>query len=252
MKNSVLTLSNYFFSRKFTLLIILYLVLGCFFVSFEFANRDYFDIFIATLTSEKFTTIFLFPSFLAMYYNLFLYLDNWNEVVLRTKTRKNYVKYHFKFILKATIYFFVIVLLILGIFCNFMPKSGYSLTMYSQYQNVPAFILIVLSMLKIFFSLFILGLINLIFSLRCRNQMISVIVGIFYILILQFSRVFYTPSVLAAILSPGFHAFGVELTNNIIYCLITDFLYFMVIIILCYFIALRVGKKCNIGINIRK
>ena len=82
--------------------------------------------------------------------------------------------------------------------------------------------------------------------------MISVIVGIFYILILQFSRVFYTPSVLAAILNPGFHAFGVELTNNIIYCLITDFLYFMVIIILCYFIALRVGKKCNIGINIRK
>lgn len=251
LKNSVNSITNYFFSRKYTLLIISYLILGCFFVSFEYANREYFDIFLGTLTNEKFTIIFLFPSFLALYNNLFNFLDNWNEVIIRFKNRKEYTTYHLKFILKTTVYFFMISLLILGIFCNFMPKTGNGLTSFQQYQNVSFIYLVIISCARLFLSLCVLGLLNLIFAMKYENQVISVFVGVFYILVLELTRIFYVDGFFAYI-NPGFHAFGIELTNNIVFCFVSDIFYYIIVLLVCLYCVYKIGKKNNIGIRGRK
>lgn len=247
MKSNFDKLTEYFVSRKYTILIICYLVLGCFFVSFEYANREYFDIFLGTLTNEKFTIIFLLPSFLALFHNLFNFLDCRYEIILRLKSRKKYVSYHLLFLLKVTLFFFLITLLILGIFCNFVPKSGNGLSFYSQY-NVHYIYLILLSVVRVLITLFLLGLLHYIFSMKFENQFYSLLIMSIYILFLEFTRVFYVDGILA-FFNPGFHAFGLELSNDIIFCVVSDFVYSICCFAICIFFSYKIGKKNNIGIR---
>jgi len=240
-----------FISQKFVLLFIFYLVLGCFYISSYYVNKEYFDIFLATLTSDKFTIIFLLPSFFMIYMYLFQYIDERSDIILRLENRKKYLTFHLKCIMKTTLFFLVILLLIIGIFCNMIPKSGNGTTLFTQY-NVNVWFLAFLTIIRIFLTLITLALINLLTSIMWNNQKYSLILGISYIILVFITKQFYLPNSWLSYLNLGFHSFGILLSNNYWEALISSLIYFFIIIsllIICNFYKI---KKAKIGFAYKK
>jgi len=240
-----------FISKKFVLLFIFYLVLGCFYISSYYVNKEYFDIFLATLTSDKFTIIFLLPSFLMIYMYLFQYIDERSDIILRLENRKKYLLFHLKCIMKITLFFLVILLLIIGIFCNIIPKSGYGMTLFTQY-NVNVWFLVFLSVIRTFLTLITMALLNLLTSIMWNNQKYSLIFGICYIILIFITKGLYLPNTWLSYLNLGFHSFGILLSNDYWEALISSLIYFFIIISLLIVCNFHKIKESKIGFAYRK
>ena len=248
MKTSKISLFEYFLSRKMTWLYIGYLILGCVFTSNFYGGKEYFDIFMGTLLHFQFRTVFMSPTFLLIFINLYQYIANQKQILIRLNTRQKVLKFEIGMIFKVTLFFFIIMLLIIAVFCNVIPKSGMGMTLGTSYQNSHAIGFITLSLLRIFLMLFTIGLLTLLISSKFNSQKYSIIIGLIIFLLLNTLTEILVGKHWYHFINPAYHAFGFSVTGNILTGFISGFIYYVIVISILIILLRKVVKKQNIGI----
>lgn len=224
------------------------MILGCFFTSFTYARFGYLDILIGTFLNFKFRTIFLLPTFLMIYISLYEYINLNQEMIIRMKNRKNVLFYEILMTLKVTIFFFIILLLIIMCFCNVIEKQDVVLTLGSAMQNAHPISVTILTLLRIFMMLLSFGLLTLVISSIFNNQKYIVIVGMAVSCILNLTTEILKPDVWYNLLNPGYHSFGLEVTNNLVIGYVSAIFYYLISIWLLITILRKNITKKNFAV----
>lgn len=215
-----------------------------------YANYGYYDIYLGTMESAQFRLVFFYPTFLMIFIVFFEFMDNKAGTILRLKSRKEYTKFYLKNLFIVICYFMLVVILIMGIFANLMPKTGYTQQIYKGYDNVNPMFLLIVNVLKTFLSIISMGLLNFIISSKFNNQKVSIICGIIYMCIIEITKDFYSYAPVLNFINIGLYSIG--LMYSIEREIIQTMVFYSFYIILLLFVSNIVMKKSNINVGLRK
>ena len=71
--------------------ILVYLFMGIFFITCQFSGLNYEQMLISSFTNKIFLVVILYPSFVAMFYLAYQYINKNYSLLLRMSSRKKYV-----------------------------------------------------------------------------------------------------------------------------------------------------------------
>ena len=226
-----------------------YLFLGTIFTIFSYSGNSYFQILLNQLIEPRYLCLFVYPSFIIMFYLNFKYIKLDTNLILRLKNRKEYVKVHFISMLLCTFIFYLQLILVLLIFCTILYDGSYGITMTFGYK-IPGVFLLIFTLIKVFCTILTLGLINITFMLLLKKQsnafiILSIVLGIIFL-----GNKIYTDNVIIDFFNIAFHSHGLTDTTNVSYLIISDALYFGLIGILLRVYCNRCCNKARIGMNL--
>ncbi len=240
------TLRHFYHSIEF-IIIICYLAFGCFVFTGRTSGASYIQIFGNPFIKYHFVGAFIYPTFLIAHNYIYQQINTSNSFILRIGNRYKLALTHLLSMLFVTIYMFIIMLLLTLIFTNLVSNNGLFIT-YDLGLNVNDLIVLIASIIKLFFNLLVLGLINIV-GQNILGTKKGIILPIIYFLLTMVSAFNYpTNSTLLNIFNPGFHSHGILEARNIYEAINYGIIYFLVmfiILIILNFLSIKY-KKINL------
>lgn len=171
-------------NSKKNIFIILYLLLGCFLFTNANAKESYIYIFTIAIMRQNFILIFLFPPLLILFIQCFNYFYNNKYLTIRSETRKNMFKYTVFTGLLLTLYYYIVVILCMGIMTNIIMHTSELYTYYFGY-DVYDFYILILQLIKLLLLLVVMFFLTMILIYKLKNIKM-VICGVYIILMILF------------------------------------------------------------------
>lgn len=218
-----------------------YLFLGTIFTIFPYSNLNCLQIFLYEIIEPHYLSLFVYPSFLLLFYLNFKYIRLNTNLILRLKNRKEYLKMQFITMFLCTFLLFLFLLLMLFLFCIVLSNGQYIITMTFQYQ-IPGIFLLIIVILKVFCTCLLLGLFTIALLLRFKNASIAFVLLTFILGLLFLGNRIYSNHYFLDFFNIAFHSHGVAEANNFLYLIVSDSLYFGS---MWFLLGLYCHKICN-------
>ena len=228
--------------------ILVYLFMGIFFITCQFSGLNYEQMLISSFTNKLFLVVILYPSFVAMFYLAYQYINKNYSLLLRMSSRKKYVSISVVTMLVMAMLLFIQIIIMLLICCNIITHSDFKITNELNY-NVNDFIIFIIETIKIFGTVVIIGLLTLLLQISFKKQGVVAIFLIALLTLIFFGdRMYPTGIIILDIFNPGFQSHGYTLTNSLWILIGYGLIYFSLVISLLYFGVRKKIKKVDIGI----
>ena len=226
-------------------IMLVYLFLGVVFTQ-TLSSNDYITNIIDILSDKIFVSIFLYPSFLALYYIFYNYSNNNTALLLRIKNRNNYKKHNLINIIFNTLFLYINVLLLIIIVTNL---EGKIFKVNQMLYGVNNYIMLIIVAVKNVLNLIILGLLCNFLKLKYSFRFSSILI-FFYLIVSSLGARLYTGVFLIDMFNPGIHSCGYNYVDSIDMLIKMSIIYYIVLIpVLIYAIGIET-KKVLIGVNI--
>ena len=210
---------------------------------------DYGTMLMSSFTNKIFLILIFYPCFIVMFTLIYQYINQSYSLLLRLKTRKKYALFCMMTVFIMTIFLFLQAFIIALICCNVVSHSDFKLTNNLKYP-VNDFIIILISILKVFLTSLVIGFLNLLLCFKFHRKNINVIVLMFYLIFLFFSDRFYPSGFfLLDVFNPGFHSHGYDWTRNLFTLVGTGFIYFVTVLTILLHSIVKSSKNIKIGVN---
>ncbi len=231
-------------------IILIFIFIGTIFTTTKFSGTNHITMYALALNNITYQLIILYPTFIFVVYLLIKYLDKQYYVFLRFKSRYEFIKYAIKQLIKLSAIIYISDIIIVLICCNLTMHSGLNVTSIYNY-NINSIIMILISTIKIYLTILVIGLINIIAIYKTNSKIIAPIISIIYVAsFVVFDMYYPTNNIILDTLNPVYHSCGIEYSSNIIESIIKSVVYFGILIPTLYYWSIKSGN--NVDINISK
>ncbi len=225
-------------------------MLGCLAFANRYAGDAYLDIMLTITNNKIFLIIFLYPSFVFLWYLVINYMNNDYSYLLRMNNRRDYLFKIIKQLILATTLFFLQYIVIQMIFINITKHTPFLISNNFGYDTND-FILLLVCLGRTFLNLLILGLFSFLLLMEDYNKEFSSSI-IFLVLIITFfsDRFYATKYSLINIFNLGFQVYGYDLCNNIYYLISSSIFFFLTLSLILMFTINKKYQKIDLGIDV--
>lgn|GEM_PF-6809323 len=235
---------NMIIHSKFFVFLILYLIMGSIFTAFQYPDESWVCLFLQVLTNKIYLTIFVFPVVLLLIIDLYKYLSSNMSILLRLSGKNIFFKKQVKTYIFLLNYFYIIFLIIIGIATNITPHGYNYFTKIFEY-NTYDFVILFVSVIKIYLFLILFGFISLILLNKTNNEKKTLVI-VFLITILLFlnTRIYFMGFLYY--LNPNLHVYYIIGFNNIFISIITSIIFYLIMIPISLYILKNsvLNSKC--------
>ena len=227
---------HYFCSTWEYKAILVYIFMGSFFITYQNAGLSYGELVTSSFTHKIFLVVILYPSFIAMFMNLYQYINKNYCLLLRIRDRKKYAQFCMHTVVFMSLFLFIHVVVIVLINCNITPHADFKFTHNLGYDS-PDFIVFLVE-----------GAWRPVVDVS-RSRIVGVIL-MFSLTLLFFGDKFYPCGIFVMdLFNPGFQSHGYMLINHIWELIVSGLIYFPIVFLLLYFGILKSSKKIYIGVE---
>lgn len=224
-------------NSKTIIFMIAYIAIGALFTSFQFASENWTCLFLDIITNKIYLTIFIFPTTLLLTIISYKYIAVNYSILIRFHNRKRFIKYQIVIALRTISFFYMITLIVIGIMTNITPHYGEIISKNLNYNTYDIVILII-SIIKIYFSLSTLTLLSLVFLNKTNNEKYTIaIMFLIFIMIFLNTRIYFKNTLYY--LNPNLHIYNTSGFNNVYISIISSVVYYS----LCLFFSFLLLKR---------
>ena len=240
---------HYFCSTWEYKAILVYIFMGSFFITYQNAGLSYGELVTSSFTHKIFLVVILYPSFIAMFMNLYQYINKNYCLLLRIRDRKKYAQFCIHTVVGLSLFLFLHVVVIVLINCNITPHADFKFTHNLGYDS-PDFIVFLVAIMKVLLTVLGIGLFNLFLQFTIKRRKIVGVILMFSLTLLFFGDKFYPCGIFVMdLFNPGFQSHGYMLINHIWELIVSGLIYFPIVFLLLYFGILKSSKKIYIGVE---
>ncbi len=235
-------------SKKEYYVILGYIVLGCIAFTTSFSGDSYLNILLATTNNKIFLTIFLYPSFIFLWYFVIKYMNNDYLYLLRVKSRKEYLIKTLMQLFLSTILLYVQFILIELICVNLTNHSDFIISNNLGY-NVNDLIVLIASLVRTFLNLLVIGTLAYILLVKKDNKGFGLIILFLLLIIIYFADRLYPIGLsIVDMFNLGFQFYGFDLCNDIYYYIFSNIIFFVFNFSILMVVLFKRYMKIDLGI----
>lgn len=227
-----------------------YLFFGTMVFTSSFSDNAYLDIIFSVLNNKTFLVIFVYPSFLFLWYMVIQYTMNDYTHIVRWKDSWRYLLNIIKQLIKTTIMIYFQYLLFQLISVNMTSHTPFDFSSNLNY-NVNDFIVYLVCIFRSILNLIIFSIFTLFLFIKTHKNGLAIGVLFLILMIIYFGdRLYYISNPIMNIFNLGFQAYGYDIANNILYLLCSNLIFFSLSLVLLLFSLLKIAKKIDFGVKI--
>lgn len=231
-------------NSKIFILIILYIFIGTFFISSEYAGNSYFNMFLQILNNKNFICVFLLPANLLIFFDIYKTIFCLKTILLRIHKKKEILNLIIKSILLTTLYFYVVVLIVIAISINVTGFKAETWVNTIGIGNAPDILFAFVSVIKIYCSTIILLLLFLIIINILKETKKTLLFMLVYIMIIFLNTRFMLQGVFYY-LNPNIHIYYYSDFKSIWDCIVISLIYYLIFIPILYYLVRRIFINSN-------